>query len=72
MYTLEKQPLGGVPKNRCSYFPAYIQIDMNTFILLEQISQEVNNLEKLNFYLKEQASSSRKFVYKEAATERWS
>ena len=35
---VEKQPLGGVPKNRCSYFPGYIQIDMNTLILLEQVN----------------------------------
>ena len=34
---LKKQPLGGVPKNRCSYFPGYIQTDMNTLILLEQV-----------------------------------
>ena len=32
------QPLGGVPKNRCSYFPGYIQIDMSTLILLEQVN----------------------------------
>ena len=34
---IKKQPLGGVPKNRCSYIPGYIQINMNTLILLEQV-----------------------------------
>ena len=33
----KKQPLGGVPKIRCSYFQVYIQIDRNTLILLEQV-----------------------------------
>ena len=34
---IKKQPLGGVPKNRCSYFGGYIQIDMRALILYEQL-----------------------------------
>ena len=34
---IKKQLLGSAPKNRCPYFPGYIQIDINTLILLEQV-----------------------------------
>ena len=34
---LREAALRGVPKNRCSYFSGYIQIDMNTLILSEQV-----------------------------------
>ena len=32
-----KQPLRAVPKNRCSFFPGYIQIDVNPRTGLEQV-----------------------------------
>ena len=34
---IKNQLLGGVPENRYPYFQGYIQIDINTLILLEQV-----------------------------------
>ena len=36
-WEVEKQPLRGVPKNRCSFFPGDIHIDVNPRTVLEQI-----------------------------------
>ena len=33
----KKQPLRGVPKNRCSFFPGDIHIDLNPRTVLEQV-----------------------------------
>ena len=34
---IEKQPLRNVPKNRCSFFPGDIHIDVNPCTVLEQV-----------------------------------